>query len=143
MTTFSNDRQQSMTTPEGRNLTAKTLIGDKVRNDQGEDLGTVEDFMLDLERGRIAYAVVSHGGVLGMGNKLFAIPWNAFRLDAENHAFILNVDKDRLKNAEGFDKNNWPNVADRDWGRRTHDYYDTTPFWEAQEQQQQVEQRRF
>jgi sporulation protein YlmC with PRC-barrel domain len=119
-----------MTTPEGRNLTAKTLIGDDVKNSQGENLGTVEDFMFDLERGRIAYAVVSHGGVLGVNKKLFAIPWNAFRLDAENHAFVLNVAKETLKNAEGFDKDNWPNTADLSWGQHTHEYYGATPYWD-------------
>ncbi len=119
-----------MTTPEGRNLTAKTLMGNNVKNSQGENLGMVEDFMLDLEGGRIAYAVVSHGGVLGVNQKLFAIPWSAFRLDSENHAFILDVDKEVLKSAEGCDKNNWPNVADRSWGQRTHEYYGATPYWD-------------
>ena len=116
MTTL--NQNPSMTTPEGRNLTAKTLIGDDVKNSQGENLGTVEDFMFDLERGRIAYAVVSHGGVLGVNKKLVAIPWNAFRLDTENHAFVLDVDKETLKNAEGFDKDNWPDMADPAWTSR-------------------------
>lgn len=136
-------RNSAMTTPEGRNLTAKTLIGDDVKNSQGENLGTVQDFMFDLEGGRIAYAVVSYGGTFGMGNKLFAVPWNAFRLDAESNNLLLDVDQDVLKNAEGFDKDNWPNVADRDWGQRTHKHYGATPYWVDQEQQQQVEQTRF
>jgi sporulation protein YlmC with PRC-barrel domain len=119
-----------MATPEGRNLTAKTLIGDDVKNSQDETLGKVEDFMIDLEGGRIAYAVVSHGGVLGVNQKLFAIPWSAFRLDTDNHDFVLDVDKDVLKNAEGFDKDNWPNTADRAWGIRTHEYYGATPYWD-------------
>jgi sporulation protein YlmC with PRC-barrel domain len=123
MTTFENDNRQSMTTPEGRNLTAKTLIGDGVRNSQGENLGTVEDFMIDLEGGRIGYAVVSHGGVLGVGEKLFAVPWNAFRLDTKTHSFVLDVDKDVLKNAEGFDKEHWPNIADLAWRRGVDEYY--------------------
>jgi sporulation protein YlmC with PRC-barrel domain len=119
-----------MRTPEGRNLTAKTLIGDNIRNSQGENLGNVQDLMIDLEGGKIAYVVVSYGGFLGMGDKLFAVPWNAFRLDADNHNFILDVDQDVLKNAEGFDKNNWPNVADRDWGQRVHQHYGTRPYWD-------------
>ncbi|ADI14018.1 PRC-barrel domain-containing protein [Truepera radiovictrix] len=119
-----------MRTPEGRNLTAKTLIGDNIRNSQGENLGNVQDLMIDLEGGKIAYVVVSYGGFLGMGDKLFAVPWNAFRLDAENHNFILDVDQEVLKNAEGFDKNNWPNVADRDWGQRVHQHYGTRPYWD-------------
>jgi sporulation protein YlmC with PRC-barrel domain len=128
MTTFDTNRNPSMTIPEGRNLTAKTLIGDPVKNRQGEGLGTVQDFMLDLEGGRIAYAVVSYGGALGMGNKLFAVPWNAFQLDTNDQTLILEVDRDVLNNAEGFDKNNWPNVADRDWGQRIHNHYGTVPL---------------
>lgn len=119
-----------MRTPEGRNLTAKTLIGDNIRNSQGENLGNVQDLMIDLEGGKIAYVVVSYGGFLGMGDKLFAVPWNAFRLDAENHNFILDVDQEVLKNAEGFDKRNWPNTADREWGRKLHDQFGVVPYWE-------------
>ena len=125
-----NNINSGMTTPEGRNLTAKTLIGDDVRNTQGETLGSVQDFMLDLQGGRVAYVVVSHGGVLGVGDKLFAVPWGAFSLDAEKRSLILDVDKDRLKNAEGFDKSNWPNSADRSWGQQVHDYYGLSPYWD-------------
>jgi len=112
-----------MTTPEGRNLTAKTLIGDDVKNSEGEKLGDVEDLMIDLQGGTVAYVVVSHGGVLGVGDKLFAIPWGAFILDASDHSLILDVDKDRLKNAEGFDKGNWPNTADPAWQKEVGEYY--------------------
>jgi hypothetical protein len=80
--------------------------------------------------GRVAYAVVSYGGVMGMGDKLFAIPWSAFRLDTDNKAFVLDVDKETLKNAEGFDKSNWPNTADRTWGQRIHEQYGVTPYWD-------------
>lgn len=112
-----------MTTPEGRNLTAKTIIGDDVKNSQGENLGSVQDLMVDLQGGKLAYVVVSHGGVLGVGDKLFAIPWAAFTLDAEGHNLILDVDKDTLRNAEGFDKGNWPNTADPTWHQSIRDYY--------------------
>jgi sporulation protein YlmC with PRC-barrel domain len=142
MTTFAQDKNTGATTPEGRNLTAKTLIGETVKNRQGESLGNVQDFMLDLEGGRIAYAVLSFGGVLGMGAKLFAVPWNAFELDTNDKTLVLEIDRDVLSNAEGFDKNNWPNVADREWGQRIHNHYGTTPYWEAQRQDQQVEHRR-
>jgi sporulation protein YlmC with PRC-barrel domain len=115
-----------MTTPEGRNLTAKTLIGDDVRNSQGEKLGTVQDFMIDLESGKIAYVVVSHGGVLGVGDKLFAIPWGVFLLDTGDHSLLLDVDQETLQNAEGFDKNNWPNTADPTWRRSIDEHYGVT-----------------
>ncbi len=119
-----------MITAKRATLSASTIIGDHVHNAQGEELGSVKDIMLDLDTGRIAYAVLSFGGFLGLGDKLFAIPWNALQLDAPNHAFILNVDKETLQNAEGFDKDKWPDMSDTGWGVRIHDYYGTRPYWE-------------
>ncbi len=71
--------------------------------------------MLDMRSGKIAYAVLSSGGFLGMGNKLFAVPWNALKLDSVNKRFVLNVEKDSLKDAPGFDKGAWPDMADTTW----------------------------
>jgi len=119
-----------MTTATRYTLSASTLIGDKVFNRFGDELGYIKDIMLDLDSGRVAYAVLSFGGFLGLGDKLFALPWSSLELDAPNHCFILDVDKERLENAEGFDKENWPDMADRDWGRRLHDYYGERPYWD-------------
>jgi hypothetical protein len=83
-------------------LAADTLIGDKVVNHQKEDLGKLEHLMIDLANGRIAYAVLSFGGFLGMGDKLFAIPWSALKIDTVEKQFILNVDKEVLKSAPGL-----------------------------------------
>lgn len=113
-----------------RNLSATTLIGDPVKNPQGKKVGTLKDVMLDFEHSRIAYGVLDFGGVLGMGNKLFAVPAEAFTIDRDHHQLILNVDKETLKNAEGFDPNDWPDTADRIWGQRIHDFYGYTPYWE-------------
>src|ERR1035437_8694811 len=66
-----------------RILAASTLAGDSVRNSAGEDLGKVNELMVDIPSGRIAYAVLSFGGILGMGNKLFAVPWSALRVDED------------------------------------------------------------
>jgi sporulation protein YlmC with PRC-barrel domain len=113
-----------------RTLSASTLIGNVVRNPQNEDLGKVEDFMLDLETGRIAYAVLSFGGFLGLGNKLFAVPWQAFTLDSPRHAFILDVPKGRLEEAPGFDKGHWPDVVDAEARARIFAFYGVTPDWD-------------
>ena len=86
--------------------------------------------MLDVPRGRIAYAVMSSGGFLGMGDKLFAIPWSALTLDTDNKCFVLDVDKQRLQDAPGFDKDNWPSTADPDFDSRVHSYYGARPYWE-------------
>jgi hypothetical protein len=81
--------------------------------------------MIDTRTGRVNYAVLSFGGFLGMGEKLFAVPWNALTLDTKNHRFILNVDKERLKSAPGFDKDHWPDMADPSWINQIHTYYGT------------------
>lgn len=111
-------------------LSATTLIGDDVKNPAGEDLGKLEEVMLDVDNGRISYGVLSFGGFLGMGDKLFAVPWSAFNLNKEEKFFYLTVDKQQLENAPGFDKNNWPDFADPTWGRSIHDYYGITPYWD-------------
>ena len=113
-----------------RTLSTSTLTGDTVRNPQNENLGKVEDFMIDLENGRIAYCVLSFGGFFGLGDKLFAVPWSAMTLDAENHAFVLDVPKARLKDAPGFDKDSWPDLTDADVRERIYGFYNVKPYWE-------------
>lgn len=65
-----------------------------------------------------------------MGNKLFAIPWEALKVDQDGKCFILDVDKTQLENAPGFDKDNWPDMADQTWGEQIYSYYGKTPYWE-------------
>lgn len=115
--------------PGPRLMAADTLEGDRVRNAAGEDLGTIEHIMLDVPAGRIAYAVVSYGGFLGMGDKLFAVPWRALTLNTADKCFQLNVSKERLKQAPGFDKDHWPSMADESWARDVHSYYGQDPYW--------------
>jgi sporulation protein YlmC with PRC-barrel domain len=114
-----------------RVLAASTLAGDQVQNSAGEDLGKVDEIMIDIPAGKVAYAVLSFGGFLGMGNKLFAVPWSALKLDEDKKHFILDVDKKKLENAPGFDKDNWPDMADTSWGTRIFSYYGAVPYWET------------
>ncbi|MCW7536308.1 PRC-barrel domain-containing protein [Aquabacterium sp. A7-Y] len=116
--------------PGPRLMTADTLTGDKVVNRQDETLGTISDIMLDVPRGRIAYAVMTSGGFLGLGDKLFAIPWSALTLDTDRKCFVLDADKSLFSNAEGFDKDHWPNAADISWHQNLHTLYKSRPFWE-------------
>ncbi|MGH9338634.1 MAG: PRC-barrel domain-containing protein [Acidobacteriota bacterium] len=111
-------------------LSASTIIGGKVRNHQGEGLGEIEDFVVDMQSGRIAYAVLSFDGFLGMGGKLFAVPFQSLSLNLEKEEFILDADKDKLKNAPGFDRDNWPMMGNRRWGSEIHAYYGRKPYWE-------------
>ena len=116
--------------PGPRVMAASTLEGDDIVNRQGDKLGELEEIMLDVTTGRIAYAVLSTGGFLGLGDKLFAIPWGALTMDPENKRFILDVDKEQLKQAPGFDKDHWPTMADHTWATQIHSYYGTQPYWE-------------
>jgi sporulation protein YlmC with PRC-barrel domain len=102
---------------------ADTLLGNDVYNKDGESLGDIKEFMIDMATGRVAYAVLSFGGVLGMGDKLFAVPWAAMKLDTLNKRFTLNVPKASLSDAPGFDKDRWPSMADKAWARGVHTFY--------------------
>ncbi|MDP1930150.1 MAG: PRC-barrel domain-containing protein [Gammaproteobacteria bacterium] len=114
-----------------RLLSVDSLVGNEVHNLEGDDLGGIKDMMLDVHTGHVAYVVLSFGGIFGMGEKLFAVPWNALTLDTKEKRFILNADKEKLKNAPGFDKANWPDMADRTWGDKIHSYYGTKHYSET------------
>ena len=111
-------------------MNAATLIGDEVVGSTGDELGKIEAIMLDVSSGQIAYAVLSFGGFLGVGSKLFAIPWSALTLDAGQRRFVLDVSRERLESAPGFDPDHWPSMADREWATGVHAYYDIEPYWD-------------
>jgi hypothetical protein len=104
-------------------LSSNTIIGGEVRNLRGEDLGKIEELMINLQDGSIAYAVVSFGGFLGIWDKLFVVPWKALSLRPAEKAFFLDIPKEKLENAPGFDKDEWPNMADKDWVERIDKFY--------------------
>jgi sporulation protein YlmC with PRC-barrel domain len=106
---------------------ADTLLGDSVVNGADDKLGDIKEIMLDMNTGQVAYAVLAFGGFLGMGEKLFAVPWQALHLDTVNKRFVLDVEKERLKNAPGFDKGAWPDMADVAWATEVHTFYGTDP----------------
>jgi sporulation protein YlmC with PRC-barrel domain len=110
-------------------LSASTLIGDRVVNQHGEDLGRIEEIMLDVTTGQVAYAVLSFGGLLSMGDKLFAIPWGVLELDADNKRFKMDVEKSTLEHAPGFDKDNWPKTTEHQWLADVYDFYGHKPYW--------------
>ena len=109
---------------------ASKIIGETVYNRQYEDLGKIHELVIDAGEGCIAYAVLSFGGFMGLGNKLFAMPWKAFEFAKTENKLILNVDKEKLKNAPGFDPDaKWPDFADRTWGSSIYKYYGYDPYW--------------
>ena len=109
---------------------ASKLIGRSVQNPAGEELGTLKDLMLDDQHGRVAYAVLSFGGFLGLGTKLFSLPWEAFALRPDGEALVLAVDKGLLAQAPGFDEDKWPTQADSRWCHEVHRHYGFKPYWE-------------
>ena len=104
-------------------LSTHALLGNSIVNPQGEKLGDLKDVMLNLKTGEIAYGVLSFGGVLGLGDKLFAVPWSAMHVDFENKCVVLNASKDRLKAAPGFNKDHWPDFADPGFVEQVRTYY--------------------
>lgn len=108
-----------------------SILGVKVINAQREDLGNIEDLVLDARNNRVAYAILSFGGFLGMGDRHFAIPFEALSFDLSEKVAVLDIDKDRLKNAPGFDKDEWPDMANPAWGSEVFRHYGYRPYWDA------------
>ena len=122
-----------------RVLSLSTLLGSEVVNIEGEKLGKVESFAVDLEQGRLAYALLSFGGFLGFRDKWFAVPWEALEFSHHDQRFILNVEKELLKEAPGFDKDHWPSSEDRQFAREVYGYYGRVPYWEQEQSQARSE----
>ncbi|WP_322057334.1 PRC-barrel domain-containing protein [Paraburkholderia sp. J63] len=112
-------------------MAASTLDGDRVYSSDNEEVGKIKEIMLEVESGRVVYAVMSSGGFLGIGDKLLALPWAALTLDTSRKCFVLNVTAERVKDAPGFDKDQWPAMADLQWGTAVHQYYGTPGYWES------------
>lgn len=109
---------------------ASSIIGTDVVNPKGDNLGDIKEVVIDPSSGRVAYAVVAFGGFLGMGEKLFAIPFSSFKYDAARNDYVLDIDKSRLEAAPGFDSDHWPSMSDEKWNRDVYKYYGRSPYWE-------------
>lgn len=112
-----------------RFMVMSETTGNEVVNNAGENLGKIEEFVVDQENGRIAYALLSFGGFLGVGNKWFAIPWEALKPSLHDKKFILNVDKEMLKSASGFIRGDWPDYSNPEWARGVYTHYGYKPYW--------------
>jgi sporulation protein YlmC with PRC-barrel domain len=111
-------------------LKASSMIGTDVVSPKGDSLGDIKEVVIDPHTGRVAYAVVAFGGFLTMGEKLFAIPFSALIYDTEENEYVLDVTKERLEKAPGFDAANWPMMSDEKWNRDVYKFYGQSPYWE-------------
>ena len=111
-------------------LSSSSIEGTNVKNLEGESIGEIKDLMIDWEHGSVAYAVLSFGGFMGFGEKLFAIPLESFQFNTDHleGKIVLNVNKEQLENAPGFDKDNWPQNPDYTFIDSVHTHYGHQPY---------------
>lgn len=112
----------------GANIRVSQLIGMDIKNPQGKSVGEINDIVLNSSTAEINYVAVTYGGFLGVGNKMFAVPFKAFKVqqdkeDSDEYVLILNVTKKQLEGATGFDEDHWPNFADPHYNKELHERY--------------------
>ena len=125
---MSRGRESKPSPPQARSIS--TLLGNLVVDRDGREVGRIQELMVDPGNGRITYAVMSRGGVLGMGEKLVAVPWVSLELDPDHGRFFLDVDREKLAQAPGFDKDDWPNMSSTYWGTDVPKFYGATLDWD-------------
>lgn len=111
-------------------LRSRTLFDYRVKSPQGEDLGKIEEVMIDMEMGRVAYAVLSFGGFWGLGDKWVPVPWDAVALQPDQKVLLLKIEKEKIQKAPNFEPTTLPDLANRSWGAVIHTYYGYPPYWE-------------
>lgn len=111
-----------------KRLTATSIVGDKVENPEGENLGRIDNLMINLRSGQVEYAVIQFGSFLGMGGKLFAIPFSELHLDPKREIFIINRDREYLSKMPGFDQTHWPDTNEHIYFNDVDNYWGATPM---------------
>jgi sporulation protein YlmC with PRC-barrel domain len=122
---------QSMASSTPRVLATSALKGSRVGNFAGEDLGKVDDLVVDVDSGRLNYVIVSIGGFLGIGDKLFAVPWELFTVRTGDHEFLLDIEKQMLRDAPSFERSKWPDMSDSAWAATIHSHFAQKPYWNS------------
>lgn len=120
--------EETIALVHGTGVRASTLQGLDVVNEKGESLGSVSDMVVNLETGQIEYVATSFGGFLGIGDKMFAIPWKSLRFthakdNAKQKLLVLDIPQETLKDAPGFDQNNWPGTTDNEYWVKIDRFY--------------------
>src|SRR5262245_64055205 len=110
-------------------ISADKVEGTAVYNRAGEKLGTVGKIMIDKISGRVAYAVMSFGGFLGMGESYHPLPWNVLDYDTKMGGYVVDLDPEVLKSAPTFGRDETVDWRDEAWNRRLYEYYGVPPYW--------------
>ena len=110
-------------------ISASKVTGTEVYNTDGEHLGEIFDVMIDKRSGKIAYAIMSFGGFLGVGEKLHPLPWSTLKYDTRQGGYVVGITVDQLKGAPTFGAGDTPAWGDRAYEIRIHDHYRTAPYW--------------
>ena len=112
-----------------RLISSEKVTGTSVENTKGDSLGHIEEIMIDKISGQVAYAVLNYGSFLGMGGKLFALPWDILKYDTRRNAYVVGIPEERLKSAPNFDAGTEPNWGDPQYAKELHDYYGSKADW--------------
>lgn len=112
-----------------RLISSEKVEGTSVENPRGDNLGHIDEIMIDKVSGKVGYAVLNYGSFLGMGGKLFAVPWDMLKYNTQRNAYVIDMPEDRLKNAPSFDAGTQPMWGDRDYDKQLHDYYGSHEDW--------------
>ncbi len=118
------------TNPAGHLIGAHQVQGTTVYNTALEKLGSVEDVMIDKTSGRIAYAILSFGGFLGIGDRYYPLPWEKLSYDKEMGGYIVDVSRDVLEGAPSYSDEATAGWNDEAWGRGIYTYYGAHPYWD-------------
>ncbi len=110
-------------------ISADRVAGTDVYNSAGEHLGEVQDLMIDKVTGKVAYAIMSFGGFLGLNEQFHPLPWSILNYDTSRGGYVVPLTRDKLEKAPSYDSAGVPNWSDRDYGKRVHDYYGSVPYW--------------
>lgn len=116
-------------TEAGNLISSEKVAGTSVENARGDNLGHIRDVMIDKISGQVAYAVLKYGSFLGMGGKLFAVPWDILEYDPRRGAYLIDVPADRLRQAPSFEERAAPSWSDPGWNREVHEYYGSKARW--------------
>jgi sporulation protein YlmC with PRC-barrel domain len=110
-------------------IAADKVSGTNVYNRAGENVGTIDDVMIDKRSGKVAYAVMSFGGFLGMGENYHPVPWSQLHYDTNQGGYLVNLSRAQLEGAPTYAPGTDPGWGNRDYETRLHKYYNADPYW--------------